>query len=228
MLCHTFKTNSEISSFPKFFRDLITPRTNKFLIKWKGILWNFLKINTRQSSLKSVSKKLQLTCNSKSLQNCVLIQISLKLSRVNLETTFCKKVLKNFVRLMNKKSFCSKPSSKVLAMSTSTRFNKNGAMNFWKVTLILWYAKIKPMRSKEICLKIYFMNKWIKLTPKINSSSIIMALQDTAKALAVVVISAVTVSNTRRNTFHTKTNSTTKRKRKTALKHPIRKWSQCN
>jgi len=72
------------------------------------------------------------------------------------------------------------------------------------------------MRSKEICLKICFMNKWIKLTPKINSSSIIMAHQDTAKALAVVDISAVTVSNIRRNIFHTKTNSTTKRKRKTA------------
>ena len=163
------------------------------------------------------------------MPNCAQIQIYLKLSRVNLETMFCKKVLKNFVRPMNKKSFCSKPSSKVSAMSTSIRFNKNGAMNFWKVTLIPWYARIRPMRSKEKCLKIYFMNKWIKLTPKINSSSIIMDLQDTAKALAAVVISAVTVSNTRRNNiFHTKTNSTTKRKRKTAWKHQIRKWSQCN
>jgi len=55
-----------------------------------------------------------------------------------------------------------------------------------------------------------------------------MGLQDKAKVLEVVVISVVTASNIKKSMTHTRTNNTTKRKRKIAWKLKIKKWSLCN
>lgn len=210
----TCKMNSEILLYLKFFNGLISRQTNKFLIRWKGISSSFLKTNTLPSSLKSVSKKHQHTCNMKFLTSCVPQIIFPRLFKVSLETTSCRKVSKNFVRPMIKKSSCWKLSSEVLRKLTSTKFSKSGVMNFWKDTLKIW----KTIKTNNLNLKINCMNKWIRSMPKISNSSTSnsntcptvqdLITETTAKVLveAVVVDSVDMANNLRR--VHMKTNNT--------------------